>query len=109
MKKLLISFLLCPIIANAEFFTGNDLLTRMNGSTLDQMQALGFVQGVFDVYVDVTICPPSNVTAGQLNDMIKNYLTNIPAHRHLTAESLINQALKSVWPCKQQPAPGRGA
>jgi hypothetical protein len=88
--------------AKAEFFTGNDLLAKMNGNTSDQLQAIGFVQGVFDVYVHVTICPPNNVTAGQLVDMIKNYLTNIPATRHKTAESLINEALSKVWPCQQR-------
>jgi len=100
--------------ARAEFFTGNDLATLLNSqSNSDRIQALGFIQGVFDVYVHVTICPPANVTAGQLNDMIRNYLNNNPAIRHHTAERLINQALKQVWPCQQRPQPsqppGRGA
>lgn len=90
MKKLLVVLLLVPSLARAEFFTGNDLLRLINGNGYEQIQAIGFIQGVFDVYVSVTICPPSRVTAGQLNDMIKNYLTNVPATRHKTAESLIN-------------------
>jgi hypothetical protein len=101
MRKLLLILALLPSIAQAEFFTGNDLLAKMNGSQMERMQAIGFVQGVFDVYVDVTICPPSNVTAGQVRDMVKNYLTNSPATRHKTAESLIHEALKGVWPCQQ--------
>ena len=106
MRKLLVALLIIPAMARAEFFTGNDLLRLMNGNTMDQVQAIGFVQGVFDVYVAVTICPPSQVTAGQINDMIKNYLTNSPAVRHKTAESIINDALKQVWPCASR---GRGA
>jgi len=105
MKKLMAVLCFVPLVANAEFFTGNDLLRRLNGSISDQTQALGYIQGVFDVYVSVTICPPNNgtgVTAGQINDMIKNYLTNSPAIRHKTAESLINEALSGAWPCPQR-------
>lgn len=92
--------------ARAEFFTGNDLATLLNSQSNSDR-----IQGVFDVYVSVTICPPANVTAGQLNDMIRNYLNNNPAIRHHTAERLINQAFKQLWPCQQQPSrpPGRGA
>jgi hypothetical protein len=100
MKKLIAMLLFVPAMAQAEFFSGNDLLNKMNGDAYERMQAIGFVQGVFDVYVSVTFCPPSNVTAGQIRDMIKNYLTNSPATRHKTAESLINEALKGVWPCQ---------
>jgi hypothetical protein len=39
--------------------------------------------------------------------MIRNYLENMPAIRHKTAESIINDALKKVWPCPQRG--GRGA
>jgi hypothetical protein len=104
---LILATLLNATAARAEFFSGNALATKLNSSSaVDQAVALGFIQGVFDVYVNVTICPPNNgagVTAGQLNDMIKNYLNNNPALRHHTAESIINEALKSLWPCKQQP------
>jgi len=104
---IIIALLLASTPAKAEFFSGNDLATKLNSSsTIDQAVALGFIQGVFDVYVRITICPPNNgagITAGQLNDMIKNYLNNNPALRHHTAESIINEALKALWPCKQQP------
>lgn len=103
MKKLLCCLLFVPAMARAEFFTGNELLRLLNGTTMDQVHSLGYIQGVFDVYVSVTICPPNNINAGQLQDMIRNYLANSPATRHKTAESLINEALKSVWPCQ-----GRG-
>ena len=104
-RKVMAIGLFIPTIASAEFFSGNDLLNRLKGNNLDQMQALGFIQGVFDVYVDITICPPNNgrqVTAGQVNDMVKNYLENSPAIRHKTAQSIINEALKGAWPCPQR-------
>ena len=113
MRKFFLLLLLLPAIARAEFFTGNQLLARMNGSQLEQMQAIGFVQGVFDVYTDVTFCPPNNVTAGQVHDIVKNHLTQNPAIRHRTAESLINEVLRGAWPCansrRSNNVPGRGA
>jgi hypothetical protein len=100
---LLIAFLLSPGKADAGFLSGNDLLSRQNSTeVLDRMQALGYVMGVVDAYNEATICPPANVTAGQFNDMTKNYLSNNPAIRHLPAELLISVALESVWPCKKQ-------
>ena len=104
MKKLATALIaLIPCIAQAEFFSGNDILNKINSSShMDQMQALGYIQGVSDVYVYVTFCPGSGVTAGQLQDIVKVYLQNNPATRNKTAESLINTALKQVWPCQQR-------
>ena len=99
MKKLIASLLFVPCMASAEFMTGNNLHSKMNGDFGDKMLALGFIQGVFDVYVSVTFCSPDNITAGQVSDMVKKYLDNNPSTRHKTAESLINEALKQVWPC----------
>jgi hypothetical protein len=99
MKKLIATLLFVPCMAHAEFMTGNNLHAKINGDFGDKMLALGFIQGVFDVYVNVTICSPSNITVGQVSDMVRSYLDNNPSTRHKTAESLINQALKQVWPC----------
>jgi hypothetical protein len=99
MKKLIATLLFVPCIASAEFMSGNSLHSKMTGDFGDKMQALGFIQGVFDVYVSVTFCSPDNVTAGQVSDIVKRHLDNNPSTRHKTAESLINQALKQVWPC----------
>jgi hypothetical protein len=100
MKKLLATILFVPSMANAEFFNGNTLLNLMNGSVPEQIQALGYVQGVFDTLHSAVICPPQNVSAGQVNDMIKNYITNSPATRHHTADFIILTALKDLWPCQ---------
>lgn len=105
MKKILASLLFVPVMAHAEFFSGNDLLSKMQGDVYDRIQAIGYVQGVFDVYVHVSICPPNggrDITAGQIRDMIQNYLTNSPAIRHKTAESIIHDAMKQVWPCSNR-------
>ncbi len=79
MRKLLASLLFIPCMASAEFMTGNNLHGKMNGDFGDKMLALGFIQGVFDVYVSVTFCSPSNVTVGQVSDMVRSYLDNNPS------------------------------
>jgi len=101
MKKLLIITMLCGT-AHAEFMDGNELLSYMNSSsTTNRSYALGYVAGVSDALRGVTLCYPENVTNGQINDMIKNYLTNIPAERHIAADRLVNKALVAVWPCRR--------
>jgi hypothetical protein len=102
MKKLLTILLFVPIMAHAEFFSGNTLLARLNGDSLDRVQALGYIQGVADAYVRVVFCPPENVTAGQLSDMMKNYLINNPVSRNKTADTLIAEAFGQVWPCAKR-------
>ena len=109
MRKLIAALLIAPSIAHAEFFTGNELLALIQSrEVIDRMQALGYIQGVFDANMNIVVCPPSGVTAGQVQDMIKNYLQNIPATRNRTADQIIQDALKSVWPCQNR-TPGRGA
>lgn len=94
--------------AHAEFWDGNKLHNHLNGSTGEQLLGLGYVMGVADALQHITFCPPSNVTAGQVRDMVANYLSNVPADRHLTADGLISKVLKGVWPCAQRPAAPSG-
>jgi len=58
MKKWLACLLFVPAMARAEFWTGNNLHDRLTSSEVsERIQALGYVMGVFDVYVNVTFCP----------------------------------------------------
>jgi hypothetical protein len=103
MKRLLLA---CTLVASgathAEFWNGNDLLMRMNGQPVEQMQALGYVMGVFDSQRSQTICPPSDqITAGQTRDIVRSYLERNPQHRHHTGDLLTTVALATVWPCKK--------
>jgi hypothetical protein len=90
--------------AHAEFMDGNALLAQMkdSGSYFRQGHAMGYVSGVADMGYGVVHCSPSNMTAGQLNDMIKNYLENTPADRHLTGDVVVNKVLKTMWPCAKR-------
>lgn len=88
------------ISAHAEFKDGNNLLDDMNASDyFSRGVALGYVMGVSDMGQGVVHCAPPNATAGQVQDMVKNYLTNTPAERHRSADAIVNKVLKSVWPC----------
>lgn len=100
MKKFIAALAFVPMMAHAEFFTGNKLLGLLqSSSTLDRVHALGYIQGVFDAHMGSNICPPNNVTAGQVNDMIQNYLENSPSVRNKTADIIIRDAFKGIWPC----------
>ena len=110
MKKLLIGLLIIPAIAHAEFETGNTLMAKMTGESPQRMFALGYVAGVFDANQRVTHCAPDGpgITNGQINDIVFSYLSNNPSIRHRTADVLIQDALKQIWPCANR-NPGRGA
>jgi hypothetical protein len=101
MRPLILTLALLCGSAHAEFWDGNTLHQRLNGTPGEQNIALGYVIGVSDALLKATHCMPSNVTAGQLRDMMKNYLENTPAVRHFSADSLISTVLKSQWPCPQ--------
>lgn len=110
MKKFIAILLFVPMVAHAEFESGNTLLSKLDSSTIaDRMFALGYVIGVVDAYMNVSVCPPQGVTAGQINDMVRNYISNNPATRNRSADLLISEALKQVWPCRNQRQNGRGA
>jgi hypothetical protein len=104
MKKILAAVLFVPSLASAEFMTGNQLFSDMNGTTMEKMYSLGYVIGVMDTITNATVCPPANINAGQVMDVVKNYLEANPAIRHYTADSLIRSKLENTWPCQR----GRG-
>jgi len=91
---------LLPTLAHAEFMTGNDLLKDLNGDTYSARgAALGYVMGVSDALHNIVHCPSSEVTSGQIRDMVRNYLTNVPAERHQPANVIVARVLKAAWPC----------
>jgi len=103
MKKAIILMLALAGSAHAEFMDGNKLLSNMKDSSyFNQGHAMGYVVGIADMGLGVIHCAPSNMTAGQLNDMIKNYLENTPADRHLTGDTIVNKVLKAMWPCAKR-------
>ena len=103
MKNLLLTAALLCGSAHAQFFTGNDLLTRINAdNSTDRVLAMGFIMGVYDSTVLLEHCPPSNVTAGQVRDMVAKDLYNGAAARHLPAAAFVAYTLSVAWPCAKK-------
>lgn len=88
--------------AHAEFKDGNKLLADLNGTgSVLPAVGLGYVMGVVDAYGGITHCPPENVTAGQIRDMVRNFLENTPSIRHLPANDIVGHVVKKAWPCAE--------
>ena len=103
MKKLILVLVLVAGTAQAgTFWDGNKLYNKLNGSIFEQGQALGYIMGAADAMDSVVVCAPLNATAGQMQDMVKNYLDNYPAVRHFAADTLISVVLGRVWPCDKK-------
>lgn len=103
MKYTALILAICCTTAQAEFMDGNKLLGNLKDSSyFGQGYGLGYIAGIADMGLGVIHCAPSNVTAGQLNDMLKNYLENTPAERHQSGDVIVNRVLKSMWPCAKR-------
>lgn len=102
MRRALILALLLAGTAHAEFKDGNRLYSDLTGDIYDKMHGMGYIVGVYDMGRNVIHCGPANVTAGQINDMIKNYLENVPLDRSLTGDTVVNKVLRAVWPCAKR-------
>ena len=111
MKKFIVALLMVPAMAHAEFWTGNDLYNKLSSNEyMDKTQGIGYIQGVYDVGVRLYFCPISerSITAGQIRDMMFNWLYQNPQRRHETAYSLVLEVFRQTWPCANR-TPGRGA
>ena len=100
MKKFLMLALFCTS-AHAEFWTGNKLYERLSSSDqTTRISAMSYVLGVHDATERVTHCSPDTVTAGQINDLVLNFLILSPDLRHAPANSIVSGVLKATFPCK---------
>ena len=104
MKRLLlaVSATVCLSVQAGVFWDGNRLNSKMTGDISDKMQALGYIMGVADAVDTIHVCAPLNATAGQFNDMVKQYLDQYPAIRHLAADIIVTRALERIWPCEKK-------
>jgi len=101
-KKFLVTAVFAlPIAVQAQFWTGNDLLSRMRGDTLEKTVAVAYIMGVSDASIGVNHCPPLKSTAGQMHDIVQKYIDNMPEIRTLAADVLVMNALRAVWPCQK--------
>ncbi len=110
----LIAALAYSLSSHAEYYSGNDLLHDMAGSTLEKALAMGYVMGVAEAIrtvLDVeriklgkplipSFCiPVSGLPRQQVNDIVRKYLLDNPASRHEPAEAQVYGALGESFPC----------
>ncbi len=107
MKAAVLCLALVASSAHAFFKDGNKLLSDLNNNSTSQIYpaiGMGYITGVNDALYGITHCPPEHVTAGQIRDMVQNYLEHTPAIRHLPANQIVVHVLRGVWPCADKPA-----
>ena len=103
MRKLFLLALLAATTVHAEFRTGNKLLDDLNGENYyAKGVAMGYIMGATDAGSGSNHCPPASVTAGQVQDMVKNTLETVPAIRHFSADLIVNYVLNKAWPCAKK-------
>ena len=87
-------------LASAAFKDGNRLLAEMTSKQgADWFIAMGYVTGVMDAGNGTVSCAPGNVTAGQVFDLVQQYLQANPIHRHFQADVVVNYVTAKAWPC----------
>ena len=88
----------------ASYYTGNDILAFCEGDDLGTLQCNLYIMGVTDASEGKTwdgylYCKPTSVTGGQLQKIVIKHFNENPADLHLTAHSLVQQALLEAFPC----------
>jgi hypothetical protein len=90
----------------AQYMNGDDLLRNCDGNGIRYGLCLGYVEGVVDDADMVRLksgrpeCVPPGVEAGQLVDIVVNYLRENPARRKVAAGFSITDAIGAAWGCK---------
>jgi hypothetical protein len=98
---------LCETVQGA-FFSGRDLqvplreIRKGQPLTLAQMQALGYVQGVYDANAGLLFCSREDVDAGQVVKAVNAYLFNHPELLEQPASVGLTAAMISQWPCRHR-------
>lgn len=103
---LLIIFILWPGFAFGEtyFLGGNALYEKCNAEagTFNSIFCAAYIAGIADLFqLTKVACIPSNVVAGQVEDVVVKYLREHPESRHYSAASEAGLALRAAFPCGQ--------
>jgi hypothetical protein len=94
--------------AHGAFFSGRDLQVPLREIragqplTLGQMQALGYVQGVYDANAGLLFCSREDVDAGQVVKAVNAYLLNHPGLLEQPASVGLTAAMIDQWPCRRR-------
>jgi len=99
--------LFTSITAHAEFWTGTDLIQRLEedqrGSANFRVgMATGYVIGVADSVAGILQCMPSGISVKQVNQVVFNYMKSHPESWNQSADQLVVAALNATWPCSKK-------
>ena len=97
-----------PALAN--YLTGKDLYgdcSKPQGS-FSQGFCSGYISGVVDAIehyqvgkgAEKSVCVPKEASIGQVKEVVVRYLTQHPDERNYTASSLVWDAVRNAFPCK---------
>jgi hypothetical protein len=69
------------------------------------MRCLGYIEGIADAARHASVlgwksCIPPEAEAGQLKDIVAQYLSGNSATRHLAAVGEVGRALSEAFPCR---------
>ena len=64
---------------------------------------MGYIAGAVDMGDGIVFCVTADtVTMGQVRDILKNYLEATPTTRHMSADAIIIELFKKLWPCAKR-------
>jgi len=97
-----------PALAN--YLTGKDLYadcSKPQGS-FSQGFCSGYISGVVDAIehyqvskgAEKSVCVPKEASIGQVKELVVRYLTQHPGERNNAASSLVWDAVRNSFPCK---------
>ena len=114
MKRIILAALVGVLVSGLVWATsGNDLQKTClsEKGDFDNGICLGFIKGITEMIITLRsiggltvrfrgICiPEGKFTVGQGADVVKKYLADNPAKRHLSASFLVMAAMRNSFPC----------
>lgn len=96
-----------PAFSYSYLYDGNQLWEECDGDLSGQWGLCsGYTAAVIDSHQALMskgkylFCAPSDATLRQFRDVVKKHLRDHPQDRHHPAASLVIQALREAFPCK---------
>jgi hypothetical protein len=95
--------------AYAGFYDGNELheFCSKPAGTPQNNFCIAYVAGAADAYSGIAFCPPNGVKLGQVVDVVKKVLTDVPTIRNKPADEILLAVLGRWHPCKEAAPPAR--
>jgi Rap1a immunity proteins len=93
-------------VSKADYIDGNRLLDECTSLAFERkMFCLGYIDAISDAMQHQPVngfegCVSTAVGAGQVQDIVVDFLHEHPADRHLAAEGTVARAISEAFPCR---------